>query len=111
MSEPPATPDPLAHDGATTDVAEPAETGERETPAIVRWSVPVGRSHAAIAAGYAGLFSLILFPAPFALLLGALAIRDIRKHPEKSGMGRAVFGLVMGALGTIALVYLTFLAP
>ena len=33
-----------------------------------------------------------------ALVLGILAIRDLKKHPEKHGMGRAVFGLVMGIL-------------
>jgi hypothetical protein len=42
-------------------------------------------------------------PAPFALLTGILAVVDIRKHSEKHGMGRAVFGIVMGALGTIGL--------
>jgi hypothetical protein len=30
----------------------------------------------------------------------------MRRHPEKLGMGRTVFGLVMGALGTVALVAL-----
>lgn len=66
--------------------------------------LPVGRSALAVAAGYFGLFSLIFFPAPFALLLGILAIRDIRRHPGKHGMGRAIFGVVMGALFTILLI-------
>ena len=73
-----------------------------EDPAM-RWLLPVGRSGWAIAAGYLGLFSLLVLPAPFAVLCGILAIRDIRRDPTKHGMGRAVFGLVMGLLGTVGL--------
>jgi len=65
--------------------------------------LPVGRSGWAIAAGYLGLVSILLFPAPFALLTGILAVVDIQKHPARHGMGRAVFGIVMGSLGTILL--------
>jgi len=72
--------------------------------ALVRMLLPVGRSGWAIAAGYFGLFAVLFLPAPIALVLGILAVRDIRKHPERHGMGRAVFGLVMGILFTIALV-------
>jgi len=70
---------------------------------LVRALLPVGRSGLAIAAGYAGLFAVLFFPAPIALLLGILAIRDLRKHPEKHGMGRAVFGLVSGIIFTLVL--------
>ncbi|HVC96421.1 MAG TPA: DUF4190 domain-containing protein [Pirellulales bacterium] len=66
----------------------------------MRFILPVGRSLWAIAAGYFGLFSFIVLPAPIALILGTVAIWDIKKHPEKHGMGRAIFGLVMGILGT-----------
>ena len=71
--------------------------------AMIRMLIPVGRSGLAIAAGYAGLISPILLPAPIALLLGILAIRDIRRNPDKHGMGRAVFGLVMGIVFSVAL--------
>jgi predicted acyltransferase len=64
----------------------------------------VGRSGWAIAAGYLGLISVLLLPAPLAVLCGILAIRDIKKHPDRHGMGRAIFGLVLGGLGTILLV-------
>jgi sugar phosphate permease len=67
--------------------------------------LPVGRSGLAIAAGYAGLFALLIVPAPLALVLGLLAVRDIKKNPKKHGMGRAVFGIVMGALGTAVLTF------
>jgi hypothetical protein len=69
----------------------------------MRMILPVGRSIWAIAAGYAGLFAVLCLPAPIALILGIIAIRDIKRHPEKHGMGRAVFGLVMGILGTLGL--------
>ena len=71
-----------------------------DSPAM-RMILPVGRSGLAIAAGYAGLFSILCFPAPIAFILGILAIIDIRRHPEKHGMGRAVFGLIMGGLFSI----------
>lgn len=53
----------------------------------LRWLVPVQRSGWAIAAGYAGLFGLVIVPAPIALVLGILALRDLGAHPEKHGRG------------------------
>jgi uncharacterized protein DUF4190/zinc ribbon protein len=81
-------------------VVPPAVQDLGQDPAI-RMLLPVGRSGLAIAAGYLGLFATLCFPAPIALLVGILAIRDIKRHPEKHGMGRAIFGVVMGALGTV----------
>jgi len=73
----------------------------------MRLLIPVGRSGWAIAAGYLGLFSLILIPAPISAIISIVAIRDIRRSrgsaKVKHGMGRAIFGLVMGILGTLAL--------
>ncbi len=70
--------------------------------------LPVGRSGFAIAAGYLALFSVLIIPAPFALLFGLLAIHDIRKSKDKietkHGMGRAIFGIVMGTLGSVILI-------
>jgi uncharacterized RDD family membrane protein YckC len=68
------------------------------------WLLPTGRSGWAIAAGYLGLFSLLLVPAPFALGAGVLGLRDIRRNPRLGGRGRAIFGIVMGSLFSIALV-------
>lgn len=79
--------------------AQPIE----DDPAL-KYILPVGRSGLAVAAGYAGLFSAVLVFAPLAILLGILALKDIKKNPKKMGKGRAVFGLVMGILGTIGLV-------
>jgi hypothetical protein len=73
--------------------------------------LPVGRSGWAIAAGYLGLFSVLMFPAPLALVSGVVAVIDIRKHPDRHGMGRAVFGIVMGLVFTVFLVmFLTYAA-
>jgi hypothetical protein len=70
----------------------------------MRMLMPVGRSGWAIAAGYLGLFSVLIIPAPVALVCSLMAIRDMRRHPELHGMGRAVFGLIMGGLGSIGIV-------
>lgn len=73
----------------------------------MRMLLPVGRSVWAIAAGYFGLFSFILIPAPFSIIISLIAIRDIRRSKltakVKHGMGRAIFGLLMGILGTLVL--------
>ncbi|MBI1324786.1 DUF4190 domain-containing protein [bacterium] len=82
------------------DTARPViSTGDDS--AAMRLLLPVGRSGLAIVSGYLGLVSILLLPAPAALITGILAIRDIRRNPEKHGMGRAIFGLVMGMFGTV----------
>ena len=75
-----------------------------------RLLMPVGRSSYAIAAGYLGLFSPLLLPAPFAVVFGVLAVRDMQLHPEKHGMGRAVFGICIGAVMTLFLLVVMMLA-
>jgi hypothetical protein len=84
-------------------VVAPQSSGIENDPAM-RLLLPVGRSWLAIAAGYMGLFAILLIPAPFAILLGILAIRDIKRHPDLCGTGRAIFGIIMGVLGCIGLV-------
>lgn len=70
----------------------------------VRMLLPVGRSPWAIVAGYLGLISVLFVPAPLAIITGLLAIRHIRRTPNTHGMGRAIFGLVMGIVFTGAFV-------
>ena len=70
----------------------------------MRWVLPVGTSGWAIAAGYLGLFSLLCLPGPIAIFCSLMAIRELRRNPRLSGWGRAIFGLVMGILGTLTLV-------
>lgn len=70
----------------------------------MRLLIPIGRSPYAIAAGYAGLLSLGFWClGPIALLLGVLAVLDIRKHPERVGLPCASVGIVCGALACLAL--------
>ena len=70
----------------------------------MRLLLPVGRSGWAIAAGYCGLISLgCWLLAPAAILCGVMAIRDMKMHPERHGMGRVITGFVLGGIGTIFL--------
>jgi hypothetical protein len=85
----------------------PAAARLGDDPAM-RLLLPVGRSGWAIAAGYLGLFSLLVLPAPLALFTGLMAVRDIRRNPKLHGMGRAVLGIVLGAIGTTVLAVLLF---
>jgi hypothetical protein len=48
----------------------------------------------------------LVFPAPLALLCGILAVVDIENHPEKHGMGRAIFGIAIGGIFSLVLVIL-----
>jgi hypothetical protein len=70
--------------------------------------LPVGRSGWVIAAGYLGLFSILGCFAPISIIVSIIAICDIKAHPDRHGMGRAVFGLVMGILGSILLAGMIF---
>lgn len=87
-----------------------AQPPRMEDSAGLRLLLPVGRSGWAIAAGYAGLFALVIVPAPLALVLSLAAIWDIRlsraRGITKYGLGRAIFGLIAGLLGTAVLVML-----
>ena len=101
MNEP--TPPPLP------PPIQPPKSQHLGDNAGMRLLLPVGRSGWAIAAGYLGLFSLIVFPAPLSLIISIIAIWDIRRsksseHP-KHGMGRAIFGLIMGLVGTALLLF------
>lgn len=72
-----------------------------ETDPSLKWILPVGRSSWAIAAGYLGLFSVILIGAPFAVFAGIIALREIKQKPELGGKGRAIFGIAMGSIFSV----------
>jgi hypothetical protein len=74
-----------------------AGTGQPAPPASPAFS---GWAHAA---GYLGVLSVFVTPAPLSIITAALALNDLRRHPEKRGRNRAIFGLVMGLLGTAGL--------
>lgn len=71
----------------------------------LKWVLPFGRSPWAIAAGYLGLFSFIIFPAPISVIVSIIAIVHIKRRPGLGGMGRAIFGLIIGLLGTAILLF------
>lgn len=77
----------------------------------VRALLPVGRSGLAIAAGYVGLVSFLVWPAALAaIILGILAIRDIKRNEGKHGMGRAIFALIAGGIVIVGFLVLTLSA-
>jgi len=66
------------------------------------WGVaPVNTNTTAIVAGYLGLISVLVVPAPFALVLGVLALRQLRRNRKQDGYGRAIFAIVMGVVFTL----------
>jgi len=71
---------------------------KEDSDAVMRLLLPVGRSWWAIAAGYCGLLSPLIVFAPFAIIFGICAIYDIKKHKTKHGLGRAIFGIIMGVV-------------
>ena len=64
----------------------------------LQYVIPINTSGLAIVAGYVGLISVLCLPAPFALLLGILALRHLKKNPKLHGKGRAIFAIAMGLL-------------
>lgn len=75
----------------------------------MRMVVPVKVSGWAIAAGYLGLLSIVIFPAPFALLCGIMGIRSIKQNPDLHGLPRSIFGIIFGLIGTFFLFLLVIL--
>jgi len=77
----------------------------RSPGAADRWLLPIGRPGSAIAAGYLGL--LALFPVVgvicgvAAVVMGVIALRKLKRHPELVGRGRAIFGLIAGTLSVV----------
>jgi hypothetical protein len=96
----PGGPPPFQQPYAVAPPLPPRIAPAGEDPAL-RWVLPVGRSGWAIASGYLGIFSLLGIFAPFAVITGFLALREIKKNPKLGGRGRAVFGIVMGSVVTL----------
>lgn len=71
----------------------------------LRHVMPVNTPLAAIAAGYLGLLSILMFPAPFALIAGIIGIIQIKKRVNTRGVVRCIIGIVAGALGTALLAW------
>jgi hypothetical protein len=58
---------------------------------------PARLSAWAVAAFYCGLLSILVIPAPIALICGVLGLRDIARHPDKGGRARDHRNLRRGA--------------
>lgn len=84
--------------------APPGEASTAADSAVLRAIVPIGRSWVAILAGYLGLVSVLLVPAPFALAAGIAARVHLKRNPKLRGAGRAWFAIVAGGLGTVLLI-------
>ena len=103
---PPPLPTPgssLPYAGPTHRPPPPPGIGD---DAGMRMLLPVGRSFWAIAAGYCGLLSLLCWIlGPAAILCGVMALRDMKLHPERHGMGRVWTGFILGGIGTLILCF------
>jgi hypothetical protein len=64
-------------------------------------AVPMPNSRAANAACWLGFLSFLPLVGLAAFAAGLLGVRDLRRHPGRRGLGRAVFGLVAGGLTTL----------
>jgi hypothetical protein len=64
-------------------------------------SAPLPYSRWANAARWLGILSILPLVGLAALTVGFLGVRDLRRHPGRRGLGRAVFGLVAGGLTTL----------
>lgn len=94
---PAAAPAPSPRPAYARPVARPAASAPQG------WVfVPAGWSGWAVSSGYLGLLSILGYPAIASVIVSLIALLDLRKHPEKQGARRAWFGLIMGALGTTA---------
>ena len=94
-SEEAVTPPPQMH-AYPREQSQPRQVAANEDP--LRFVITVNPSVWALAAGYLGLFSVLFVCAPFSLIAGIMALRDLKQNPGKTGKGRAWFGIIMGVI-------------
>lgn len=94
--EPPSPP-PLPVDTSAFPPAWTQPIVEDQTSVELVQAKPPRSSIAAIA-GYLGVFSIIPMVGLLAVMAGMLAVRDIRRHPQKQGIGRARFAIAIGVV-------------
>jgi formylglycine-generating enzyme required for sulfatase activity len=71
---------------------------------VMAFLFPKGASGWAIATGVSVVLIELLIGIPFLLPFGILALRDIKKHPEKTGKGVAWLGVILGSLVCIIVI-------
>lgn len=86
---------------------QPKQTTAHRNDSEIKYILPVGRSGWAIAAGYLAflniLFILSIVTAPVTLIFAYLGWRDIKKNPDKLGMGRIYFAVITSVLALLLL--------
>jgi hypothetical protein len=76
-------------------------SASQRTAAAGTRAAPLPYSRAANAARWLGFLSFLPLIGLAAFTAGLLGVRDLRRHPGRRGLGRAVFGLVAGGLTTL----------
>lgn len=67
----------------------------------LKYLIPMGTTPIPMIAGYLGLFSLLILPAPFALILGVVGLNQLKKKNITNGRGRCWTGIVLGSIFTV----------
>ena len=65
--------------------------------------LPMATPFTAIIAGYLGLLSLLLIPAPFAVIFGVVGLVQIQRRERSYGKVRCWVGILLGGAGTLLL--------
>lgn len=67
----------------------------------LKYLIPMGTSPIPMIAGYLGLFSILILPAPFALILGVIGLKQLKKKNITNGRGRCWTGIILGSIFTV----------
>jgi len=72
----------------------------------LRYVIPVNTPIAALAAGYLGLLSVLLIPAPLAIITGVIGLVQISRRDNARGHARCWFGIAAGLLFSALFAYI-----
>lgn len=67
----------------------------------LKYLLPMGTPPIPLIAGYLGLFSVLIIPAPFALLFGIFGLKQLKKRDHSYGYGRCWTAIILGSIFTI----------
>ena len=84
--------------GQVVSVPDTDDNDQEECPSCHHVFYPFGVSRWAQISFW---LAMLLLPAPFALLTGTLAVKDIKANRGKHGLSRAKFGVVVGWVGVV----------
>ncbi|MBO6513223.1 MAG: DUF4190 domain-containing protein [Phycisphaerales bacterium] len=89
--------------GYPTDPNAASAAQSRSVEAIendLKYLIPMGTSPIPMIAGYLGLFSILVFPAPFALIFGVVGLKQLKNKNITNGKGRCWTGIILGSIFT-----------